>query len=174
MARFVRWYGANPLHLLALICSFALAAYAAVRLFAVQPLGVAVWLVGAAIGHDLILFPLYTIADRSAQSVLHHRADRLPAVPWVNYLRVPVFRSGLLLLVWFPLIFRMVNGFHDATGLSLDVYLGRWLAITAVLFGVAAVAFALSLRRARRVIGTQERRRAPGRSDDEPQQGGQQ
>jgi hypothetical protein len=40
MARFIRWYGANPLHLLALICAFALAGYAAVRLFAVQPLGV--------------------------------------------------------------------------------------------------------------------------------------
>jgi hypothetical protein len=28
MARFVRWYGSNPLHLLVPICSFALTAYA--------------------------------------------------------------------------------------------------------------------------------------------------
>ncbi|MEV6925017.1 hypothetical protein AB0M46_11025 [Dactylosporangium sp. NPDC051485] len=149
MARFIRWYGANPLHLLALICAFAVAGYAAVRLFAVQPIGVAVWLVGAAIAHDLILFPLYAITDRSARSVLHRRAADLRTIPWINYLRVPTVLSGLLLLVWFPLIFRMVPGFEAATALPQDVYLGRWLAITAVLYGGAALAFALSVRRTR-------------------------
>lgn len=149
MARFIRWYGANPLHLLALICAFAVAGYAAVRLFAVQPIGVAVWLVGAAIAHDLILFPLYAVADRSARSVLHRRAADLRTVASINYLRVPTVLSGLLLLVWFPLIFRMVPGFETTTALSQDVYLGRWLAITAVLYGGAALAFALSIRRTR-------------------------
>ncbi|MGI5240093.1 hypothetical protein [Dactylosporangium sp. CA-139066] len=149
VARFIRWYGANPLHLLALICAFAVAGYAAVRLFAVQPLGVAVWLVGAAIAHDLILFPLYAVADRSARSVLYRRAADLRTIPWINYLRVPTVLSGLLLLVWFPLIFRIVPGFEAATALSQDVYLGRWLAITAVLYGGAALAFALSVRRTR-------------------------
>lgn len=153
MARFIRWYGANPLHLLVLICAFAVAGYAAVRLFAVQPIGVAVWLVGAAIAHDLILFPLYAVADRSARSVLHRRAADLRTIPWINYLRVPTVLSGLLLLVWFPLIFRMVPGFEAATALSQDVYLGRWLAITAVLYGGAALAFALSVRRTRAAGG---------------------
>ncbi|GAA2373967.1 hypothetical protein [Dactylosporangium salmoneum] len=153
MARFIRWYGANPLHLLALICAFAVAGYAAVRLFAVQPIGVAVWLVGAAIAHDLILFPLYAVADRSARSVLHRRAADLHTIPWINYLRVPAVLSGLLLLVWFPLVFRMVPGFEAATALSQDVYLGRWLAITAVLYGGAALAFALSARRTRAAGG---------------------
>jgi hypothetical protein len=168
MARFNRWYGANPLHLLALICAFALAGYAAVRLFAVQPLGVAVWLVGAAIGHDLILFPLYALADRSAESVLRHRTADLPTKPWINYLRVPMFLSGLLLLVWFPLIFRMVAGFQAATGLTQDVYLGRWLAITGVLFGGAAVAFALSLRRVRQSGDRREPRSTHHRDDGLP------
>jgi hypothetical protein len=149
MAPHVRWYGAHPLHLLALICSFALAAYAAVRLFAAQPLGVAIWFVGAAIGHDLILLPLYSLADRSVGSVLHHRTGNLPAVPWINYLRVPAALSGLLLLAWFPLIFRLASRYPGATGLSQDVYLGRWLAITGALFGAAALAFAFRLRRAR-------------------------
>ncbi|MFB9186356.1 hypothetical protein ACFFX1_50250 [Dactylosporangium sucinum] len=153
MARFIRWYGANPLHLLALIAAFAVAGYAAVRLFAVQPVGVAVWLVGAAIAHDLILFPLYALADRSARSVLHRRAADLRTVRSINYLRVPTVLSGLLLLVWFPLIFRMVPGFEAATALSQDVYLGRWLAITAVLYGGAALAFALSVRRTRPADG---------------------
>ncbi|GAA4261044.1 hypothetical protein [Dactylosporangium darangshiense] len=154
MARFIRWYGANPLHLLALLCSVALAGYAAVRLFAVQPVGVAVWFVGAAIAHDLILFPLYALADRSAQLVLGHRAADLPAVPWINYVRVPTFLSGLLLLAWFPLIFGIVPAFEVTTGLSPGGYLGRWLAITGLLYGAAAFAFALSLRRARRATGS--------------------
>ncbi|MGW1038268.1 hypothetical protein [Streptomyces sp. NPDC002547] len=61
MARFVRWYGSNPLHLLVPICSFALTAYAMVRLFAIRPLAVAVWFVGAAIVYDLVLLPRWPI-----------------------------------------------------------------------------------------------------------------
>lgn len=154
MASFIRWYGAGPLHLLALICAFAVAGYAAVRLFAQQPIGVAVWLVGAAVAHDLILFPLYAIADRSARAVLRRRATDVSTVPWINFLRVPTVLSGLLLIVWFPLILRLATGFEAATGLSQDVYLGRWLAITAVLYGAAALAFALAVRRRRRAAAT--------------------
>jgi hypothetical protein len=154
VASFIRWYGAGPLHLLALICAFAVAGYAAVRLFAQQPIGVAVWLVGAAVAHDLILFPLYAIADRSARAVLRRRATDVSTVPWINFLRVPTVLSGLLLIVWFPLILRLATGFEAATGLSQDVYLGRWLAITAVLYGAAALAFALAVRRRRRAAAT--------------------
>ncbi|MFJ5213910.1 hypothetical protein ACIP98_04300 [Streptomyces sp. NPDC088354] len=150
MARALRWYGANPLHLLVLLCSFALTAYACVRLFAVRPVEVAIWLVGAAFLHDLILLPLYSLADLSALSVLRHRQDTVPRAPWINHLRVPAFLSGLLLLVWFPLVLGISRPYPDATALTLDVYLPRWLIITAVLFGVSAVAFALKLRRLRK------------------------
>ncbi|MFJ4519323.1 hypothetical protein, partial [Streptomyces sp. NPDC088816] len=150
MARFVRWYGSGPLHLLVLIASFAITGYAMVRLFAVRPLEVAIWFVGAAVLHDLILLPLYSLADLSAQAVLRHRATRMPQPPWINYLRVPTFLSGVLLLVWFPLILALSTPYPRATGLSMDVYLGRWLAITAVLFAASAVTFALKLRRVRR------------------------
>ncbi|KOU35035.1 hypothetical protein [Streptomyces sp. WM6378] len=156
MARFARWYGSGPLHLLVLICSFALTGYALVRLFAVRPLEVAIWFVGAAILHDLILLPLYSLADLSAQSVLRHRAGRVPEVPWINYLRVPTFLSGVLLLVWFPLILDLAVPYEGATRLSENVYLGRWLAITAVLFGASALAFALTLRRLRRAADTDD------------------
>ncbi|MGN5380755.1 hypothetical protein ACQ4WX_37550 [Streptomyces lasalocidi] len=89
MARIVRWYGSGPLHLLVLVASFALTGYAMVRLFAVRPWEVAIWFVGAAILHDLILLPLYSLADLSALSVLRHRAaarteaavDQPPARP---------------------------------------------------------------------------------------------
>ncbi|MBD0694043.1 hypothetical protein [Streptomyces sp. CBMA123] len=144
-----RWYGAGPLHLLALLASLALTGYAVERLVAVRPLAVALWFVGAAVVHDLILLPLYSLADLSARSVLRHRAERPPGVAWINHLRVPAFLSGLLLLVWFPLILGLSVPYPGATGLSEEVYLGRWLAITAVLFGGSAVALAVRLRRAR-------------------------
>ncbi|MFJ3234902.1 hypothetical protein [Streptomyces sp. NPDC086787] len=162
MARFVRWYGSGPLHLLVLITSFTLTGYAMVRLFAVRPWEVAIWFVGAAILHDLILLPLYSLADLSALSVLRHRAADGPTVPWINYLRVPAFLSGLLLLVWFPLILRLAAPYPGDTGLSDSVYLGRWLAITGVIFAASAVAFAARLRRIRRPARCDESRPASG------------
>lgn len=143
----LRWYGSNPLHLLALIGCFALAGYAGLRLFDARPLGIAVWLFGGAIAHDLMLFPLYALADRSVQGVLRHRPAPVPAVPWINYLRVPVLLSGLLLLVYFPLILGYPRGYSAITGLSLSVFFERWLLVTGVLFAASALAFALRLRR---------------------------
>ena len=150
MRRLLRWYGANPLHLLALLGCFALAGYAAARLVPSRPLGVAVWFLGAAVAHDLLLVPLYSLADRSATAAIRHRAPPLPAIAWINYLRVPAALSGLLLLVWFPLILRLHTRYHASTTLSPDPYLGRWLAVTGVLFLLSAAAFALRLRTARR------------------------
>ncbi|MGA5703132.1 hypothetical protein [Peterkaempfera bronchialis] len=161
MARFVRWYGSSPLHLLVLIASFAVTGYVMVRLFAVRPLAVAIWFVGAAVLHDLILLPLYSLADLSAHKLLRHQAAREPQVPWINYLRVPAFLSGVLLLVWFPLIFDLSIPYPDAARLTEGVYLGRWLAVTAVLFVASALAFALKLRRVRRATHAKERP-APG------------
>ncbi|MCQ4082455.1 hypothetical protein NGB36_18060 [Streptomyces sp. RB6PN25] len=163
MARFVRWYGSGPLHLLVLICSFALTGYALVRLFALRPLDVAIWFVGAAILHDLILLPLYSLADLSAHAVLRHRATRVPQPPWINYLRVPTFLSGVLLLVWFPLIFDLSVPYPGAARLPEGVYLGRWLVITGVLFGISALALALKMRRVRRAARADEERPARGR-----------
>ncbi|MES4888730.1 hypothetical protein [Streptomyces sp. NPDC096012] len=163
MARFVRWYGSGPLHLLVLIASFALTGYAMVRLFAVRPLDVAIWFVGAAVLHDLLLLPLYSLADLSALSVLRHRAADRPSVPWINHLRVPTFLSGVLLLVWFPLVFRLPAPYPGDTGLSYDVFLGRWLAITGVLFAASAVLLALRMRRLRRAGPPDGSRPATGR-----------
>ncbi|MFJ9697729.1 hypothetical protein [Kitasatospora sp. NPDC101183] len=150
IAAFARWYGARPLHLLALLASFALTGYAVERLVAERPIAVALWFVGAAVAHDLVLLPLYSLADLSARSLLRSRGRSRapePAVPWINHLRVPVFLSGLLLLVWFPLILGLSEPYEGATGLSEGVYLGRWLAVTGVLFALSAVLLALRLRR---------------------------
>src|SRR6201996_8588087 len=146
----MHWYGASPLHLLTMIGSFALAGYAAAELLPVNPVGILVWLVAAVIGHDLLLMPLYTLADRSATAVFRHRPLNLPAGPWINYLRVPAVLSGVLLLIWFPLIFRLPARFPASTTLPLDPYLWHWLAVTRALFLLSATALALRLGTARR------------------------
>ncbi|SOD85055.1 hypothetical protein SAMN06272765_2458 [Streptomyces sp. Ag109_G2-15] len=135
----------SPLHILLLCCSFALAAYAGVRLLAGDWFGVALWIVGAALLHDLVLLPLYSVADRAVVRGL----DAVGRRAWVMYVRVPAVLSGLLLLVWFPLILDLVDQrYRLATGQSAGVFLARWLLITAVLFGGSALLLVVRVRRA--------------------------
>ncbi|MFF2198289.1 hypothetical protein [Streptomyces sp. NPDC058157] len=146
-AGFRRRYGSSPLHLLVLLASFALACYAGVRLLEGDTLGVAVWFVGAALLHDLVLLPLYALADLAAQRLLGHGAAdgvRAPR-PGVNHVRVPAFVSGVLLLVYWPLVLGRVDHFTLSTGLPSDVFLGRWLLITACLFAASAAVLAVRL-----------------------------
>ncbi|WP_277441377.1 hypothetical protein [Streptomyces sp. SPB162] len=146
-------YGASPLHLLLVLCSFALTAYAGIRLLQGDTLRIAIWFVGAALIHDLVLLPLYTLTDRATQALLgsrnsagkHHRTR----TSWINYLRVPAFVALLLLITWYPLILRRVPGYHAATGLPAEVFLGRWLLITAALFAASALCLIISIRRHR-------------------------
>jgi hypothetical protein len=144
--RQLRWYGASPLHLLALLACFGLAGYAAARLIPSRPLSVVAWFIGAVVGHDLLLMPLYSLADRSVMAAVRHRDPQLPVASWINYVRVPAALSGLLLLVWFPLILRLRTPYHASTTLSADPYVWHWLAVTGALFLLSAVAFALRLR----------------------------
>ncbi|RNG21689.1 hypothetical protein [Streptomyces botrytidirepellens] len=131
---FRRRYGDSPPHLLLLLGSFALTAYAGVRLLRGDWLGIVLWFVGAAVLHDLVLLPLYGLADRALR-----RAVPAPA-SYVTFVRVPAFVSGLLLLVWFPLIAGTQRSRYErAAGLSADVFLPRWLLITAGLFAVSAL-----------------------------------
>ncbi|MFF8941590.1 hypothetical protein ACF1A5_04755 [Streptomyces sp. NPDC014864] len=135
----------SPLQLLLLACSFALAAYAGVRLLADDWFAVAVWFVGAALLHDLVLLPLYTAADRAVVRAAGAAGRR----ERVLYVRVPAALSGLLLLMWFPLISGQVAGrYQSAAGLPVEGFLARWLLITAVLFGGSALLLVLRLRRA--------------------------
>jgi hypothetical protein len=191
-----RWYGASPLHLLALLAALALGGYAAAAVVAAGPwLGFAVWFAVAIVGHDLLLFPLYSLADLSARRLLPGwaggtrrageaswaggtsgtsgageagEADRAgeaggkgvlsagrAAPPVLNYLRVPAAFSLLLLMVWFPLILGLSHGtYHRASDLSTSPYLGRWLAVTGVLFAGSAACYAVALRRAGRRAGS--------------------
>ncbi|WUW91607.1 hypothetical protein OG595_39945 [Streptomyces sp. NBC_01451] len=148
-------YVGSPFQLLLLACSFTLAGYAGVRLFADDWFSVALWFVGAALVHDLVLVPLYAGADRIVTRAL----GMLGCREWTVFVRVPAAFSGLLLLIWFPLISGQVaDRYRSATTLSGDGFLSRWLLITAVLFGGSAVALVLrSARSARLRRATKER-----------------
>jgi hypothetical protein len=159
IGRIRRWYGAHPLHLLALLAAFALAGYAAGAVVAAgQWQVVALWFLAAIVGHDLLLFPLYSLADLSLRRLLPRHAGAAPAAPSraataqppvINHLRVPAGFSLLLLLVWFPLILRISSShYHQASGLTAAPYLWRWLAVTGVMFLASAVSYALRLRHA--------------------------
>jgi hypothetical protein len=154
MSRFTALYGERPLHLVVLLSSFALAGYA-LLLWLGDPalLRMGIWFVGAALAHDLLLFPLYAAADR----VLGLVAGRLPKlpVPIVNYIRVPALGAGLTFLMFLPGIIRQGGGtFTAATGLDQQPYLGRWLLLVATLFTVSGAVYTL---RAIAVAGSPDR-----------------
>ena len=169
-----RWYGANPLHLLALLAAFALAGYAVHAVMAAgQWTGFAEWFAVAIIGHDLLLFPLYSLADLSLRHLLPGGSHgRLPEVkpatrgpfeparpaavaqawpPLLNYVRIPVIFSLLLLLTFFPVILGLsAPELHRASGLGTGPYVWRWLGVTGAMFAISAVTYALRTRRAAR------------------------
>lgn len=162
-----RWYGAHPLHLLALLAAFGLAGYAMRAVIAAgQWRGFAAWFVVAIAAHDLLLFPLYSLADLSLRRLLPRwakggRAGRAaPAVPPViNYVRIPAALSLLLLAVFFPLILGFSQAaYHRASGLAATPYLWRWLGTTGLIFAISAVCYALSWRRS-----SSRRRKGSGR-----------
>lgn len=144
--RLGRWYGEGPLQLLVLLASFALAGYAGVRLLDGDRLLIAVWFVGAALVHDLLFVPAYALADRALRAAAGRRERR----GWINFVRVPAFLSGLLLLVWFPLIAGQVERYESTTRLPAGDFLTRWLTVTAALFAGSALCRVLQVRRARR------------------------
>jgi hypothetical protein len=201
-----RWYGANPLHLLALLAAFALAGYAVHAVMAAgEWTGFAEWFAVAIIGHDLLLFPLYSLADLSLRHLLPGGAHgRVPAPapatrgpfeafqsppadppapsappaaaavtlrpaataqaaaqpgvtppawpPLLNYVRIPVIFSLLLLLTFFPMILGLSEReLHRASGLGTGPYLWRWLGVSGAMFAISAVCYALRTRRTARL-----------------------
>jgi hypothetical protein len=149
---FTRSYGANPLHLLALLGSFALVGgvlYHVVGDPDAELIGI--WFLAAVIGHDLVLYPLYALADRGLAAGRWARrrvTGRPPRVPGTNHVRIPVLGSLLLLAVFWP----TVGGGGEpvlrfAAGLDTAPFLERWLLATAALFLGSAVVYAIRLGR---------------------------
>lgn len=156
--RFVDFYGANPLHLLGSACAFALAGYVVVL---VDPhalwnpkvwwQSIAVWFGAAVVAHDLVLFPLYALADRSLTAALASLRGRrprrsAPRVSPLNFVRVPSLATGLSLLLFFPGIIRQGQASYvAATGQTQQPFFGRWLLLVAALYGLSALAYAVRL-----------------------------
>jgi hypothetical protein len=156
---FTRLYGDRLLHLLVLLGALALAAYT-IWVLGIDALfnptvwwqSIAVWFAVAVIGHDLILFPLYALAERLLPK---GRATRYPrAVPVVNYLRMPTLATALTFFLFLPgIIEQGAFTYHAATGLTQEPFLGRWLLLVAAFYLVSAVCYAVRtvMTRTRRV-----------------------
>ena len=124
---FRRLYGEHVLHLIVLLGALALGAYT-ISVLGIDQLfnpqvwwqSIAVWFAVAVIGHDLILFPLYALAERllpkgyrKAKSASPHR------VPLTNYLRMPTLATGLTFALFFPGIIQQgAVTYLNATGLT--------------------------------------------------------
>ncbi len=149
--RFRTEYGSRPLHLVAGLASFALAGWALVHIFdGLHPIEVVVWIAAGTIAHDLVLLPVYTLMSAIAYRGLRVQTGDPRRLAALNHLRLPAMLSGVLLLVWFPLILGLSGSrFAGDTGLTTGAYLGRWLLITGAAFALSAVAFAVRVRRMR-------------------------
>ncbi|NYJ37706.1 hypothetical protein [Nocardiopsis aegyptia] len=150
-----RWYGASVFHLLLMAGSFALAGYAGVRLLGGDPVGVAVWFLGGALLHDLVLVPGYTLVDRGWRAVAGRLAGRPSGaghgghghggrgdrarIRLINHVRVPAVLSALLFAVYFPLVLGPSDAYLSKSGLPGHPFAGRWLLVCALLFAVSSV-----------------------------------
>jgi hypothetical protein len=162
-SRFGLGYGAGPLHLLTMASGFALLGYV-LATFKPATLwdpgtwwhSIAVWFAVAVIAHDLLLFPLCALADR----VIF--AGRRPAprnISARNHIRVPALGAGLTLLVFLPgIVEQGATTYQAATGQTQQPFLGRWLLLTAAMFGISALGYvarlAVARRRAQHAPGT--------------------
>ncbi|MCW2729270.1 MAG: hypothetical protein JWR13_86 [Mycobacterium sp.] len=145
---FKRLYGEHLLHLIVLLGALALGAYAIFVLGFDQLFNpkvwwqsIAVWFAVAVIGHDLILFPLYAVAERLLPK---ERRDVIPTnphrVPLTNYLRIPTLATGLTFALFFPGIIRQgAFTYTAATGLTQEPFLARWLLLVAAFYLTSAV-----------------------------------
>jgi hypothetical protein len=143
-----RAYGAGPMHLAAMAAFLALTGYALYAIFQnAEPWAVLLYLGAAVIAHDFVLMPLYTGLWWLATRAGGRAGPRRRAIAF--HLAVPAALSGLLLLTWLPLVLRLSEGaYRPTTGMTQEPYLGRWLALTAGLFAVSALVYAVRARRA--------------------------
>ena len=96
---------------------------------------IALWLIAAVVVHDLVALPLYSGADRAAQTVLRGA---------VNHVRIPAALSLLMLVVFWATIAEKGEGaYRAASGESFDGHAARWLLVTTALFAGSGLLYLL-------------------------------
>ncbi|MBQ0900970.1 hypothetical protein [Micromonospora sp. U21] len=159
MARLRAGYGAGPRHLIVVTAAIVLAGWVALRVAGEATAGrMLLWFLGAVIAHDLVLFPAYATADRVLRALVRPRAGNRVAL--LNHLRVPTLGAALLFVVYSPGILRLGETTHlAATGQDQRPYLVRWLLLSAALFLLSALTYALrALPRGRQSSGKRSER----------------
>jgi hypothetical protein len=149
MRGFKSLYGAGPQHLLAHLGVFFIAGWAIDQILGGHHIiNWIAWFLGAALLHDLVLLPFYSLMDRGLIGRRGNVAARgARRRPWINYVRTPAAVAGILLLVYFPVILgKSSHNYRADTGHALTGYTRNWLLITAGLFLVSAVVYAVRAR----------------------------
>lgn len=138
------------LQLLLHAAAFAVAFYALAQIFrGGSAVNFILWFAGAALLHDLVLLPLYSLLDWVARVPRRHRSVREIAL--INHIRTPALISGVLLLVYFPTILGLTDAnYLAATGHHPAGYARNWFEITGVLFAASALLYAIRVMRAKR------------------------
>jgi hypothetical protein len=96
---------------------------------------IAVWLVACVVVHDLVVFPLYSGADRGLRRI---------AGSAINYVRIPAALSVLMLVVfWGTISGSGDRAYRAVSGQEFDGYATRWLLVSAALFGGSALLYLL-------------------------------
>jgi hypothetical protein len=160
---FRRQYGSSPLHLIGHILAFAAFVWAFRQILGGgYVVNYVAWFVGAAILHDIVLVPVYSLIDRIARRETRHAFG-----PRINYLRAPAIISAILLLVYSPLILGYSDRNYRAdTGHAVQHELRNWLLITAGLFVASGLVFLA--RHARGWLLSDEARLVAARGQSRP------
>jgi hypothetical protein len=151
LGHFRRRYGGSPLHLAGHLVVFAIALFAIWRIASAQSVVKLIALyIGFAIAHDLIFLPAYSGVDRVMRAALAKLPiGRSDSVPAVNHIRAPALISGLLLIIYAPMISgRDAHGYLFSSGHPVEGYLRNWLVISIGLFLGSALIYALRVGRA--------------------------
>jgi len=104
---------------------------------------IAVWFAVAVIGHDLILFPLYALAERLLPKRRPSPDAADPSsVPLTNYLRMPTLATALTFALFLPGIIQQgAFSYQAATGLTQEPFGRRWLLLTAGFYLISAACY---------------------------------
>jgi hypothetical protein len=165
--RFRDRYGGGPVHLLTGLGTLAVSGYAIVNLFHnAKPLEICEWLVAAVVIHDLVLLPTYSLLAGVAHRGLGVGRDgRQQRVEALNHLRIAAFLVVLPLFIWAPLIFGLADPrYVHNTGVTTDVYLGRWLLYSGGVCVGSALLYGVRVRRTRAGSADDDRRKPGARS----------